>query len=196
MEKYVITIARQFGSMGRPIAKRMAEELGIHYYDRDIVEKTAEKMGLPVSVISEHEEKTKHPFYRMQFPLGRDTIDTQEDIFRTQKEIILELAEKSSCIVVGRCSDYILQHFPNRMSVYIYASYESRLKNCINLLHMQQTEAERMITEVDRARELYHKRFAGCSQEDLRMKNIMIDSGILGAENTARALCEIIRMKY
>lgn len=196
MEKYVITIARQFGSMGRPIAKLMAQELGIEYYDRDIVDQTAKKLGLPVSVISEQEEKAKSSYFKMKFPLGRDTIDMQEEIFQTQKQIILNLAEQSSCIIVGRCSDYILRYFQNHCSIYIYAPYEKRLGNCVNLLHMDQSDAEKMIVDVDKARDFYHKRFAGFAPDDIRYKDIMMDSSLLGVDGTAKALCEIVKLRY
>ena len=90
--RYVITITRQFGSMGRPIAKRMAEMLGIEYYDRDLVDQAAEKLNLPVSVINEVEEKAnslaKNPFFRMASPLGSGTTATQDKIFEAQQNII------------------------------------------------------------------------------------------------------------
>lgn len=105
MSQYVVTIARQFGSLGRPIAKALAEILGIEYYDRDIVEATAEKMGLPVSVISDQEEKVKSGFFQMGFPLGMGSTEQQIEIFNEQAKIIRDLAERQSCIIVGRCSD-------------------------------------------------------------------------------------------
>ena len=85
MEHYVVTIQRQFGSMGRPIAKKMSEILGIDYYDRDIVEAAAKKLDLPVSVVKKEEERATlvphNPFVRMCFPLDDGTSDTQDDIF-------------------------------------------------------------------------------------------------------------------
>ena len=107
MEKYVVTITRQFGSLGRPIAKRLSEILQIEYYDRDIVEKTAERMNLPVSVISDQEERSSG-FFRMLFPLGTEAEEKQRRLFQVQSEIISRLAEKGSCIIVGRCADYVL----------------------------------------------------------------------------------------
>ena len=90
--KYVITITRQFGSMGRPIAKKMAQKLGIEYYDRDIVDQAAKKLDLPVSVVDENEESAKkivtNPFSRMKYPLGKGTDSTQDKIFEVQQNII------------------------------------------------------------------------------------------------------------
>lgn len=91
MEQYVITISRQFGSMGRSIARELSEILGIEFLDRDIVEATAKRMGLPVSVISDEEESMKSTFFRRQYPLGMGMSSLKDEIFLTQKNIIRDL---------------------------------------------------------------------------------------------------------
>ena len=122
-KKYIVTITRQFGSLGRPIAREMSEILGIEYYDRDIVEATSKKMNLPVSKISEHEETYSTSLFPMLFPLGSDSIAKQDEIYNVQKEVIREMAEKESCIIVGRCADYIFRDHRNVLNIYIYAKY-------------------------------------------------------------------------
>ena len=112
-KKYIVTIARQFGSLGRPIAMRMSEKLGVEFYDRDIVEEAAKKLNLPVSKIDEIEESAKkkvhsNSFRRMMYPLGTQADDLQDKLFEAQENIIKFLAERESCIIVGRCSDFIL----------------------------------------------------------------------------------------
>lgn len=200
MDKYVVTITRQFGSMGRPIAKRMGEILGIEYYDRDIVDQAAEKLKLPVSVIHQEEEKaakqTVNPFSRMQFPLGRGTNTTQDKIFEAQENIIKFLAEKDNCIIVGRCSDFILSETARSMHVYIYASYEARLRHCMEDLGMDEPEARRMIKCVDEARDSYHMQYAGYLPDDKRHKDILIDSSLFGVEGTAEFLADAVRRKF
>lgn len=195
MEKYVVTITRDFGSLGRPIAKRLSELLGIEYYDRDIVEAAAKKMDLPVSVISDEEEKGSG-FFRMLFPLGMESAERQAQIFQTQKDIIVHLAEKGSCIIVGRCADVILAEERNAMHVYIYAPYRTRYDNCVNTLQMKPDEARRMIAEVDKARLNYHKQYAKYAPGDPYHKDLMINSGLLGVEGTARLLAEAVRLNF
>ena len=94
-KKYVVTIARQFGSMGRPIAMKLSEILGIEFYDRDIVDQAAEKLNLPVSIVDENEEtakELKNNYSRMQFPLGRQkSTEVQDKIFEAQKKVALLL---------------------------------------------------------------------------------------------------------
>lgn len=196
MEKYVITITRQFGSMGRPIAKQVSEKLKIPYYDRDIVEGTAKRLNLPVSAISDQEESAKTPFFRMKFPLGNSTTDIQNKIFDVQKNMIFDIASKGTCIIVGRCSDYILRNVKNHIPIYIYAPYEVRLDNCIHKLGIAADKAEDMIATVDKARELYHKRFASYLPNDTDYKKLLIDSSVLGVEGTADLIVKMIRDKF
>ena len=198
--RYVITITRQFGSMGRPIARKMAEMLGIEYYDRDLVDQAAKKLNLPVSVINEEEEKasslSKNPFFRMASPLGSGTTATQDKIFEAQQNIIKFLAEKETCIIVGRCADFTLSEMENAIHIYIYASYEARLEHCIKDLGMEELEARKMIAAVDKARESYHVNFTGYAPDDKSHKDILIDSSLLGVDGTASYLVELVRRKF
>ena len=194
---YTICIARQFGSLGRPIAQKLAQKLGIEYYDRDIVEAVSSEMHLPVSMISDLEETAGKPsFFNMRFPLGTQTSAKQDMIFDVQKDIILDLARKSSCIIVGRCSDFLLQNEPNVLNIFIYAPYKARLENCVNKLEMSEEDAKRTIMKVDKARSAYHKRYAGYSPADPLHKHLMIDSSLLGVEGTADLIAEIVQRKF
>ncbi len=120
----------------------------------------------------------------------------QDAVFETQKKIILELADKESCIVVGRCSDYILRNYKNHISIYIYAPYYDRLRNCIDTLELTPDEAKRTLDEVDKTREAYNRHFAGCSILDTSMKDLMIDSSDLGVEGTAEYLVDFVKRKF
>ncbi len=196
MEKYTITITREFGSLGRPIARSLSEKLGIEFYDRDIVEQVSRQLNMPVSKISESEEKSHHWLFSSMFPLGTDEEYIQDMIFDVQKGIILDLAEKSSCIIVGRCSDYLLQNEKNTINIFIYAPYARRLENCIKILDMTEDQAKKMIMRVDRARNIYHKRYAGYLPSDSKHKHLMIDSSLLGVEGTAEMIAQVVRMKF
>lgn len=196
MEKFTITITRQFGSLGRSIAKELSGELGVEVYDRDLVEEVSKQLNLPVSVISVEEEKSKHSFLPRMFPLGTDETYMQDVIFDVQKNIILDLAKKSSCILVGRCSDYLLEKEQNNINIYIYAPYRKKLENCVNILGMTESEAKRMIASVDKARNAYHKKYAGYLPDNPEHKNLMIDSSLLGVTKTAKLIAGIVRQLY
>lgn len=193
MKQYVITISRQFGSLGRTIAQQMSRQLGIDFYDRDIVEETARRMGLPVSVISGKEEHSESIYFKRQYPLGMGIASMKDEIFLTQKNIIRDLAQKESCIIVGRCADSILMDMENHLNVYIYAPVEARLRNCTEILKMDEKTAKRMIREVDRSRELYHRRYCPEYTGPSTNKDIMLDSSRFGVEGTAKILVGLVK---
>ena len=113
-----------------------------------------------------------------------------------QKDIILDLTRKSSCIIVGRCSDFLLQNEPNVLNIFIYAPYKARLENCVHTLEMSEEDAKRTIMKVDKARSAYHKRYAGYFPADPMHKHLMIDSSLLGVEGTADLIAEVVRRKF
>lgn len=193
MEKYVVTISRQFGSLGRTIAQEMSQELRIPFYDRDIVEATANRMGQPVPEISDSEEKAGSIFTSRKYPLGMGLVSMKQEIFAVQTNIIRDLAAKESCIIVGRCADSILRDFDRILNIYIYAPVEERVKNCTGKLGMDEKTARRMIREVDKAREIYRLRYCEGIREVFDHRDLMIDSSKFGAEKTARILCTVVR---
>lgn len=200
-KKYIVTIARQFGSMGRPIAMKLSEILGIDFYDRDIVDEAARKLDLPVSIVDENEESAQNIstnfYYHMAFPLGlQKSSAVQDKIFEAQKNIIQFFAEKESCIIVGRCSDFILSDMENVINIFIYAPYECRLKHCTEDLNLTEDEGKRMIKKVDEARNAYHLRYAGFKPDDYNHKDLLIDSSLLGVDGTAESLASLVRRRF
>ena len=198
--RYVITITRQFGSMGRPIAQKLAQELGIEYYDRDLIDMAAEKLGLPAERIENEEETAaksyQSSFSRMAYPLGTKATVIQDQIFEAQSNLISFLAEKDTCVIVGRCADFILKDMENAMHIYIYASYSARLQHAMVDLGLAEGEARSLIASVDKARENYHVNYAGYKPDDKRFKDIMIDSSFLGIDDTAAYLADAVRKKF
>ena len=153
-------------------------------------------MNLPVSKISEHEETYSTSLFSMLLPLGSDSIAKQDEIYNVQEEVIREMAEKESCIIVGRCADYIFRDHRNVLNIYIYAPVDARYKNCVEVLKMKPEEATKMIYKVDKARTAYHKRYAKYVPGDLDSKQIMIDSSMLGVKGTAEVLAEIVQRRF
>lgn len=196
MEQYVITISRQFGSMGRTIAECLAGKLGIDYLDRDIVEATAKRMGQSVKAVSDAEENAPSFFLRKKYPFKMGIYSITDEIFQVQKNIILDEAKKQSCIIVGRCADSILKDFENHLNVYIYAPYEARLYNCTHELMMDEKTARKMIKEVDTARANYQRKYCPEITSVFDHKDIMIDSSRFGIEDAADILADIVRKKW
>ncbi len=196
MGQYVITISREFGSLGRTIAQRLSEMLGVEFWDRDIVEAAAKRTGHSVSLISDEEEKAKSSFFlRKSYKMSLTTYNINDEIFETEKNIILDAAAKSSCIIVGHCGDYILRDFPNHLSVYIYAPYEERLRNCIETLMMDEKTARRMIREVDMARTYYQRKYCPDVRSPRDCSDLMIGSSRFGVEGTAELIAQGLRIR-
>lgn len=196
MEQYVVTISRQFGSMGRTIAAKMSEILGVDYLDRDIVDATARRMGQPAKVISREEEVAKAVFIRRKYPFNMGIYSITDEIFAVEKNIIRDMAAKRSCIIVGRCADSILHDVPNHLNVYIYAPYEARLYNCTHNLMMDEKTAKKMIKIVDLARTNYQKKYCPEVKNIFDHKDIMIDSSKFGIEGCADILSRIVMEKW
>lgn len=196
MKPYVITIARQFGSMGRLIGKRLAEELNIGYYDRELIEQAADIMKKPVGDISNYDEKATGKFTKMLYPMGVSTSLMEEKVFDLQKTIIQEIALKESCVIVGRCADYILRNHKNSIHIFIYAPYEQRLNNCIHELNLFQDEAIKMIDSVDKARQMYHKYHTNEELYGIDGKHLLVDSSLLGIDGTMKMLKSVVVEKF
>lgn len=196
MEKYTVTISRQFGSLGRPIGMKLAELLGIDFYDRDIIEEAAKQMNLPLAEASDLEETEKSHFGYMRYPLGHSNIEVKEHLYEVENSIIRDWASRKSCVIVGRCSDFILNNEKNHINFFIYAPFDERVKNCIDSLGFTQENAIDMINQVDKARNRYHKRYTHFRQEDLALNHVMIDSSMLGVDGTAEVMADIVRKRF
>ncbi|WP_294379202.1 cytidylate kinase family protein [uncultured Clostridium sp.] len=197
LDNYVITISRQFGSLGRPIAKKIAEMLDIKYYDRDILDKVIKSANINEDLGENDELAETDSYRRMMYPLGTVSEDRQEKIFEMQKEIIEQIAQKESCVIVGRCSDYILRNHTNHFSIFIYAPYEERRKNCIKQLKIDENCVDNLINKIDNARQSYVMHYAKTYSEDIVYKDILIDSSLYSnIDDTAKIVVDIIRKKF
>ncbi len=196
MEKYVITISRQYGSFGRFVAKELSEQLHIDFLDRDIVEETARRMDTSIKEISKEEEDTRSKFSYLNYPFGLGTIDVRDEIFQVQQSIIQDFARKGSCIIVGRCGAYCLRNEPRLLRVYIYAPHDVRVKNCVEYFGMSEKEAVRAVNEGDKAREHYHKKYIPGYQNDTLNSDLCINNAYYDVKEAARLIREAARMKF
>jgi hypothetical protein len=194
-KKYIITVNRQFGSLGRPAAEKAAELLGIEFYDRDIVERAAKSANISVHEASELDEKPAS-FFRMQYPLGMGPMGSQDAVFKAQRQFIIDRASVESCIIVGRCSDFILKDMPDLLRLYIYGSYQHRLSNCVHDLHMENKDAMRMIRSVDKARDKFHQEYAGYLPSDRDHCDVQLSSDGLTVNELAAMIAQIAKVKF
>ena len=206
--KLVITIERQYGSGGRIVGKKLAEELGISFYDDEILSMTAEKSAVGEKYFRLADEKAGNNLLRkivgnLRFPAGifeepkkEGDVTSPDNLFRFQAEVIRELASEESCVIVGRCADYILEDIPNHLNVFVYAPEEARLKNCVENLQMDPQTAKKMMRDVDAARNRYHKAYIPGWQSVFDHKDLMIDSSRFGIDGTAKILADIVKNQW
>lgn len=196
MEKYAITISRQFASMGRSIAQELSHRMGIQFLDRDIVEETSKRMNLSVPKISQEEESIGSKFSYRMYPLGIGVPSVKDEIFQVQKNIIQDFAKKESCIIVGRCGSYCLKDHPRVLKVFVYAPKAVRVRNCIESLNMKEKEAVRTIMEVDSARENYHRLYIPGYVNATLDSDLCINSGSYSIEEAAALIEKAAVQKF
>lgn len=180
----IITISRQFGSGGRTIGKEVAKALDIPCYDKDLIEKIAEKTGYSEAFVAEEGEyaPTTGGFAYSFLGRGLDGLSNADRIWFAQKKVILELAEKGSCVIVGRCADYVLKDREDCLNVFIYADKELRAERIVKQYGESEIQPLKRLVDKDKKRKLNYKYFT--DQEWVRRENyhLCIDSGFLGIE--------------
>ncbi len=197
MKTPVITISRQFASMGRTIAQRLAHELDIEILDRDIVAEAARRMNMSIPEISHLDE---HPgynrfFMRKTYLFNFGVYNSSEKLFDVERNVIEDYAEKGNCIIVGRCAESILRDRENILKVYIYAPFEARVRHCMeDLMIGGRNEAEADIRRVDEARSTYRRRHA-FSENPYDNFDVLINSDTFGIDGSAQMLASLAR-KY
>ena len=175
MSRLVITIARGYGSGGRTMGRLLAEELGIHYYDRELVRMASDKSGVSEALFGEVDEKVKTNSLlakakKLTRPEavnpGSDDFVSEDNLFLLQAEVIRELAETEDCIIIGRCADYILKDNPDVIRLYCYAPLEDCMERERSLSGLDDREIIKKIERIDKERADYYKRHTGRAWKD------------------------------
>ena len=189
----VITIAREYGSGGRYIGKLVAEKLGIKLYDKEFVKKVAEETGLSEEFIKNNEQKRdaladlNNGYY-----FGLNNAD---ELFLKESEIIKNTAEKESCVIVGRCADFILNDRKDVTKVFIYNNMENKVKRATEFYGLDKARAEKEITRINKLRANHYKHYTEKEWNNPNNYDICINSDTLGVEKSADLICEIVNKK-
>ena len=190
----VVAIERQYCSGGSTTGKRAAELLGVPCYDREIVDMAAEKLGLTSEEILKYEEAVlgllKTP---LSLKIGHDRkLDITEQVFAAEAEIITELAKKGSCVIVGRCAGYILKNVTRTLRVYIYADQESRAARAVNEHGIPYAEVDSRLKRYDKKRGDFFNTNTRMNWSCMLTYDVCFNSGVMGTEGCARAICDIV----
>ena len=196
----VITITNQFCSLGRKTANRLGQLLDIPCYNEELIRETAKELDLSAQIVDENEERAHRIVDEYLFPmfqrLGNRTNVTQNMIFDAQRKIIRRMADDESCIIVGRCSDFVLEEYKNVIRFFIYAPYEVRVRNCVEELQIKESAARRLVTKKDEEHKSYQLNYAGYLPESIHHKDLSVNSAVFGVEGTAQLLAQAVRERF
>lgn len=191
MKKRIITVSREFGSGGRTIGKQVAKELGIPCYDNELIQKIASERGFDEHYVKDAGEYDSGGF--LSIFSSRAFGDTNADlIWKAQCKIILQLAEKEPCVIVGRCADYILRDKADCLRVFIHADKDFRMNRIIKVYGETDIPTEQRLKEKEKRRAAYHRFYTNMKWGQSKNYDITLNSGTPGIDKCA----EIIKNLY
>ena len=184
MKNRIITISREFGSGGRTIGKMTAETLGIPCYDQELIEKLSEDSGFTEDYIREQDESSAHKGWFANAFSGRSLngVSNQDYLWIIQRSIILELAARESCVIVGRCADYILKDAADCLKVFIHAGFDKRAQRIVSLYGETDVPTQKRLADKDKRRTAYYQFYTDTQWGLARNYHVTLDSGVLGIE--------------
>lgn len=193
MKRRIVTISREFGSGGRTIGKELAKKLGIACYDQELIEKVAQESGLSEQYIREQGEYTARGGWLASALAGRDASgrSMQDELWLVQRQVILDLAERESCVIVGRCADYILREEADCLTVFVHASLPKRAQRIVSQYGEREDAPEKRLRDKDKRRASYYQMYTNMTWGDVHNYQIALDSGELGIETCVRLLAEL-----
>ena len=204
-DKYVINLGRQLGSGGKEIGEKLAAELGIKFYDKELLTLAAKESGLCQEFFEKADEHTsqniigglfgtRFPFYNDgTMPLGNCL--SNEALFKIQSDVIRELAEKESALFVGRCADYVLRDNPRCVNIFIAANEDFRAERIMKSKDISKDAALEMIEKADKKRAAYYNYYSYKTWGAAASYHMCIDSSVLGIDGTVKFIKEFVRLK-
>ncbi len=203
MDKYIITISREFGSGGRKIGEELAKRLGVECYDKSLIQMAAKKSGLSYEFIKQNEENAVNSLlYNItaatSFSNFRSTafFDTpvNDRAFFAQAEAIRDIAKKS-CVIIGRCADYILQDEPGLVRIYITGKFEDRVRRSVEKYSFEPEGAEERIKKIDKSRSNYYKYYTGRVWGNIQNYDLVINSSFTSIDGTVAVILTMLKEK-
>lgn len=193
MSNRVITISREFGSGGRTIGRETAAKLGLPCYDAELIEKLEEATGLSRAYIEERGEYASHGSWLSSALSDRDRHwhSVQDDLWRVQRQVIMELAENGPCVIVGRCADYILREAAHCLNVFVYSDMAKRAERIVEQYGVRDDSPEKRLRDKDKRRAAYYQFYTGQKWGIVQNYHIALNSGALGLDTCVKIITEL-----
>jgi len=203
-KKIVITIAREYGSGGRTIGEMLAKELGIHFYDKELAKLASEDSGINEALFNTNDEKVKasklmqllRPHNSELITPDSDEFTSEDNLFNLQAKVIRQLAERESCVIMGRCADYVLEDYDNVLSVFVHAPHDFKMEQAGLKISLKGKELERFIEKTDRQRAGYYKYHTGREWTDARNYDLCLNSARLGFEKCVEEIISYMKVRF
>lgn len=201
----VITIAREYGSGGRTIGEMLAKDLNIHYYDKELMKLASDDSGINEALFARADEKIKSTsLFRIAksaysgelIPPESDDFVSNDNLFNYQAKIIRQLAEEESCVIIGRCSDYILKDYENVLSVFIHAPLDFCLEQAAKKHSMSPKELEKFVEKTNKNRAEYYKYYTKRNWTDAKNYDLCLDSSKLGFERCVEEIKAYMDVRF
>lgn len=196
---YIITIGREFGSGGHEIATKLSEKLNFKLFDKEIIDKTAEKNNVSNSLVEFYDEQ---PIPKSIFPIKTDAIDIidkniplEQQIFIAEKQTMLEVAKENNCIFVGRCGNYIFREHEDAVSFFIIAPLNFRIRRKMKQLNLPYHKVKKLIIKTDKSRSEYYNFNTGSKWLDTSKYNYILNSAELGIDGCVDKIISILKEK-
>ena len=200
MEKKIITISREFGSGGRTVGKRVAELLDIPYYDKELVKRVAVETGFDEKFIEQQGEYASplnnllsYAFADRGMHHSMNGLSADDLLWAIQCKVILELADKGPCVIVGRCADYILREREDTLNVFIHAPLQNRAQRIVRLYGESETAPEKRLETKDKRRRAYYKHYTGHDWGMSQNYHLSLDTGLVGIDRCAQLIADVAR---
>lgn len=194
MSHRVITIGREFGSGGRTIGREAAQKLGIPCYDQEIIQRLAEESGFSPDFIEEKSEDTEHSSWTaLAFSSTHSIgVPTNQDLlWAAQRKVILEIGQKESCVIVGRCADVILEGYADLLKVFIHADFDKRAKRIVEKYGETEEPTEKRLRNKDKRRAMYYQFYTDRKWGAIDQYHVVLNSGVLGIEKCVDVIASL-----
>lgn len=204
MDNIVITIERQYGSGGKSIGKSLAEKLNVNYYNYDIVKLASEASGIDEALFAKVDEKlvnssifkTKKIYTGDLLSPESDNFTSDTNLFNVQADTIKKLASNESCVIIGRCANYILKDFSNVVSVFVHADEDFCRKRALERVSIPEKDIDKFIKTTNKYRSGYYKYHTGHEWFDLRAYDLCLDSGKLGFDKSVEEILAYVKVRF
>ena len=192
-KQVIITISREYGSGGRYIGKLVADKLGIKLYDKEFVEKLAEDTGLSAEYIENNEQK-RSPLEILNNGYYSG-LNNSDELFIKESELIKEVTNRESCVIIGRCADFILKDNDNVIKVFVSSNMNDKIQRATEFYGIEKNKAEKEINRINKLRASHYKYYTERDWKDMSNYDICINSDKIGIENAANLICKLAEEK-